>query len=138
MVSKFYNNFQLDLRTTGIWVPWSGSKSGVPDYAVVAGYNSNLLYFARAVIKGRNRIGRYQAGEANAYFVSDKEYTASTFEVSCYLTDYRSPGSPSVNHRICVSGDQTPLNHCHSFNEFFHSDFHSHKLQVCLDCRIKY
>lgn len=77
------------MRSTGIWVPWSGSRSGVPEFAVVGGYiDGNRLYFARSNVntggnyKGKH-VGRYDPRHYFAYIPYAKTVTLiNNFEVT--------------------------------------------------------
>jgi hypothetical protein len=44
--------FKIELRTTGIWVPWNTKNSTVPKYAVDTGTDkTSTLYVMRAQVK---------------------------------------------------------------------------------------
>lgn len=64
-------------------MPWSGSKSGVPEYAVIGGFDGGLLYFARSLIDGGIHVGRYSTSWDDVKIsYNDREWTSSDFEVS--------------------------------------------------------
>lgn len=64
-------------------MPWSGSKSGVPENAVVGGFDGSSLYFARAETNAGTIIGRYSPSSSEAYFAyNNKAFTSVNFEVS--------------------------------------------------------
>ena len=87
-----FNNFIniLDLRTTGIWVPWNATMTGVPKYAVISGWaDHQIMYFARHDIYDENNkyhgkhIGRYGVGYDRCYIPFEEiEKEFIEFEVS--------------------------------------------------------
>lgn len=71
------------LRTEGIWVEWSTSKSGIPEFAVYGGSDQNGSYYViRAKRENEMIVGKYCPQLKKAYISYGKrEYEVDNFEV---------------------------------------------------------
>ncbi|KAL7015611.1 hypothetical protein ACKWTF_016546 [Chironomus riparius] len=71
------------LRTDGIWVDWNTYKSGIPEFAVVGGSDSNGYYYViRANHDNEMIVGKYCPQLKKAFIpYGGKEYEKPYFEV---------------------------------------------------------